>query len=88
MSDRFIGIATAAYIVPDLEEAKAWYAKAFGAEPYFDEPFYTGFNISGYELGLLPAAGDRVAGNSPIAYWAVPDCESEFTRCIELGGTA
>lgn len=36
----------------DLASAKAWYSKAFGISPYFDEPFYVGFNIGGYELGL------------------------------------
>ncbi|MDP3909203.1 MAG: hypothetical protein Q8Q14_02335 [Gemmatimonadales bacterium] len=23
-------------------------------QPYFDEPFYVGFNVGGYELGLNP----------------------------------
>jgi hypothetical protein len=23
-----------------------------GQEPYFDQPFYVGFNVGGYELGL------------------------------------
>ena len=48
------GLATAIYHVTDLEKAKGWYAKAFGQQPYFDQPFYVGFNIGGYELGLNP----------------------------------
>ncbi|HUF03108.1 MAG TPA: DUF4440 domain-containing protein [Aridibacter sp.] len=87
MSDEFIGIATASYIVPDIEKAKAWYAKAFGTEPYFDEPYYVGFNVSGYELGLQPPDGARVTGNSSIAYWAVKDVKKSFARFIELGAT-
>ncbi|MCO6509857.1 MAG: DUF4440 domain-containing protein [Aridibacter famidurans] len=87
MSEEFRGIATAAYFVPDVEKAKAWYAKAFGTEPYFDEPFYVGFNINGYELGIQPAEGTRVAGNSQIAYWAVPDCGAAYKRFIENGAS-
>src|SRR5690606_32281912 len=48
------GLATVIYPTPDLARAKDWYAKAFGFEPYFDQPFYVGFEIAGYELGLLP----------------------------------
>lgn len=87
MSDRFIGIATSLYVVPDLGKAKGWYARAFGTEPYFDEPFYVGFNINGYELGLLPAEGERKTGNSTIAYWAVKDIEKAFESFISLGAT-
>ena len=48
------GLATVIYHVTDLDRAKAWYATAFQQQPYFDEPFYVGFNIAGYELGLNP----------------------------------
>ena len=50
-----LGLRTTIYQVPDLAAAKAWYTKAFAKAPYFDEPFYVGFNIGGFELGLLPA---------------------------------
>ena len=49
-----LGLRTALYSVPDLAKARDWYAKAFGVQPYFDEPFYVGFSIGGYELGLDP----------------------------------
>ena len=48
------GLGTVIYHVADLDRAKAWYATAFGQQPYLDEPFYVGFNIAGYELGLNP----------------------------------
>lgn len=48
------GLRTTIYKVIDLEQAKAWYAQAFGVKPYFDEPFYVGFNIGGYELRIQP----------------------------------
>lgn len=67
------GLATVIYHVPDLAKAKAWYSSAFQQAPYFDEPFYVGFNIAGYELGLHP--GDSAAKPGPggsVAYWRVP----------------
>jgi predicted enzyme related to lactoylglutathione lyase len=85
MENKIQGIATVAYIVPDLTEAKTWYSKAFGTEPYFDEPFYVGFNINGFELGLQPEEGPRVAGNSVVAYWAVPDAGSAFDHFVANG---
>ena len=54
MSINLQGLRTAGYKVGNLAEAKAWYTKALGIEPYFDEPFYVGFNVAGYELGLQP----------------------------------
>ncbi|REJ76453.1 MAG: VOC family protein [Acidobacteria bacterium] len=87
MNEEFIGLATSAYFVPDLEKGKAWYAKAFCVEPYFDEPFYVGFDINGYELGIQPADENRQTGNSTIAYWAVKDIHEMYKRFIELGAT-
>ncbi|MEM9296837.1 MAG: hypothetical protein AAGA64_00495 [Bacteroidota bacterium] len=48
------GLRTTIYKVNDIYSAKEWYSKAFNTTPYFDEPFYVGFNIGGYELGLQP----------------------------------
>ena len=44
-------LRTTIYKVPDLDAAKAWYAKAFQTEPYYDQAPYEGFNIAGYKLG-------------------------------------
>ncbi|WP_303309803.1 VOC family protein [Hymenobacter sp. BT730] len=80
----FQGLRTVVYPVGNLAKAKAWYSAALGQEPYFDEPFYVGFNVGGYELGLVPDA--PVAGQAgPIAYWGVPDAAAAFARLIELG---
>lgn len=43
------GLRTTIYKVSDLARAKAWYAQAFGLAPYFDELFYVGFNLDGFE---------------------------------------
>ena len=54
MPDSILGLRTTVYTVGDLAGAKAWYAKAFELQPYYDQPSYVGFNVAGYELGLLP----------------------------------
>jgi predicted enzyme related to lactoylglutathione lyase len=82
----FLGLRTAAYQVRDLAKAKDWYSNVLGIQPYFDQPFYVGFNVGGYELGLVPdahCAPKRAA--SGIAYWGVEDAQAAYKRLIELG---
>jgi len=55
-SPHFHGLRTAIYRAPDLDKAKAWYSRVLGIAPYFDQPFYVGFSVGGYELGLDPDA--------------------------------
>ena len=84
-----LGLRTAAYRVSDISEAKLWYAKAFRTEPYFDEPFYVGFNIGGFELGLMPEEnGITAKAENVIAYWGVEKVKEEYDRLIELGATS
>ena len=80
------GLATAIYHVTDLEKAKAWYAKAFGQQPYFDQPFYVGFNIGGYELGLNPDQSVAKAGRGgSVAYWRVGKIEEAIEHFVSSG---
>ncbi|MBN8577228.1 MAG: VOC family protein [Cytophagales bacterium] len=83
-----LGLRTTIYKVPDLAAARAWYAKAFQVQPYFDQPFYVGFNVKGYELGLLPEEGDTQKTSNILSYWGVEDIESEFNRLMAIGATA
>ncbi|PEN14906.1 glyoxalase/bleomycin resistance/extradiol dioxygenase family protein [Longibacter salinarum] len=84
----FQGLRTTIYVVDDLDRAKAWYAEALGAEPYFDEPFYVGFDVGGFELGLLPADERNSPGaGGTLTYWGVPDIEAAVERLVELGAT-
>ena len=46
-----LGLRTAIYRTPDLAEGKRWYTKVLGFAPYFDQPFYVGFNVGGYRAG-------------------------------------
>jgi len=84
----FLGLRTVIYHVPNLDQAKAWYAEAFGMEPYFNEPFYVGFEVGGYELGLHPAMGGVTVGNNAVAYWGVEDIEKAYAHMLDRGATA
>lgn len=84
----FLGLRTAIYHVDDIEKAKAWYAEVLGVKPYFDQPFYVGFNVAGYELGLHPGAGNTPdKADGAVAYWGVADAAAAYQRIIELGAT-
>jgi len=80
-----LGLRTTIYKVSDLNKAKAWYAKAFGVQPYFDEPFYVGFNIKGYELGLLPEEKSTSKGENVLSYWGVDDIQKSYEHLINFG---
>ncbi|HEU5138168.1 MAG TPA: VOC family protein [Steroidobacteraceae bacterium] len=75
-----LGLRTAIYHAPDIVAAKLWYTKVLGFPPYFDQPFYVGFNVGGYELGLTPD-GARAVGT----YWGVKDITATLARLLELG---
>jgi lactoylglutathione lyase len=86
MNHPFLGLRTVIYKVSDIASAKTWYATVFATEPYFDEPFYVGFNIGGYELGLQPeAANEETKAESVVAYWGVENVEEAYARIIVLG---
>jgi catechol 2,3-dioxygenase-like lactoylglutathione lyase family enzyme len=63
----FLGLRTAIYHVDDLRKAKEWYSDLLGVEPYFDDPFYVGFKVGGYELGLDPEVAGVLAATAKIA---------------------
>lgn len=82
----FLGLRTAIYSVPDLEKATAWYSALFGVEPYFAEPFYVGFNVGGFELGLNPDTSKVKPGpGGVVAYWGVLDAEAAFQHALRHG---
>lgn len=82
------GLATVIYHVPDLDRAKAWYAAVFQQQPYFDQPFYVGFNIAGYELGLHPSGDANPAGpGGVVGYWRVPNIDDAFRHFVAAGAT-
>ncbi len=76
MKNQILGLYTAIYHVDDLDRAKAFYTTLLGQEPYFDQPFYVGYNVAGYELGLLPAASSPRKEKGCVAYWGVENIEA------------
>ena len=53
-----------------------------GQPPYFDEPFYVGFNVGGYELGLIPVENDE---DLPVTYWGVADADAALDALLARG---
>ena len=80
-----LGLRTVVYPAPDLARAKAWYAQVVGHPPYFDESFYVGFAVGGFELGLIPDGQPGSSGPQPL--WGVSDVESELARLLALGAS-
>ena len=80
-----LGLRTAIYPAPDLEGARRWYAEVLGQQPYFDQPFYVGFAVGGFELGLLPDGQAGTGGPQPL--WGVADIAAAHARLVALGAT-
>lgn len=84
----FQGLRSGIYQVTDLEKAKAWYTALLGKPPYFDQPFYVGYNVGGYELGLHPSAEkSSKGGTGGVAYWGVDNADAAYKRLLKLGAT-
>jgi len=81
------GLRTVAYKVRDIKQATEWYAKAFEQKPYFEEPFYVGFNIGGYELGLMPQEGEVEKSDNILTYWGVDDIQKSYQHFLDCGAT-
>jgi catechol 2,3-dioxygenase-like lactoylglutathione lyase family enzyme len=79
------GLRTVLYPVAHLDVARRWYADLLGQEPYFDQPFYVGFAVGGFELGLLPDGQPGTDGAQ--ALWGVADIAVAFTKMLTLGAT-
>lgn len=89
MPNEFLGLRTVIYFVPDIEIAKQWYTDAFCTAPYFDMPFYVGFNIGGYELGLQPDEKNQTGKTENIqTYWGVNDVQASYERMVLLGAAS
>ncbi len=92
----FLGLRTCIYFVPDLTAATKWYAKVLGLQPYFDTPYYVGFNVGGYELGLhpikqlseSPQLSESSAAQTAETYWGVDDIEATFAHLLACGAAA
>ena len=79
-----LGLRTVVYPTADLAASRAWFTGLLGTAPYFDEPYYVGFDVAGYELALVPG-GDPSAG--AVVYWGVAHADAALARLHDAGAT-
>ncbi len=84
MTTPLLGLRTVIHPVEDLSAAKQWWTDLLGSGPYFDEPFYVGFEVGGYELGLLPGGNPD---DGALVYWGVDDVDAAVADAVALGAT-
>lgn len=88
----FLGLRSLIFQVPDLAAASQWYQTILGFKPYFDQPFYVGFNVGGFELGLRPQDEEqerlekiRSGHTEGVCYWGVSNIRASYDRLVKLG---
>lgn len=85
---KLLGLRTLIYKVENLQEAKAWYSEFLNRKPYFDQPFYVGFNVGGFEVGLVPSEEKVKIGDNVETYLGVPDIRKANDEILQLGAKA
>ena len=83
----FKGLRTITYYAPDLEAAKSFYTQVVGQPPYFAEPYYVGWDINGFELGLVPDPLNVAIGNNTSTYWRVDSAADAIAHLLKSGAT-
>ena len=78
------GLRTVIYPAPELDAAKIWWTDLLGITPYFDQPFYVGFNVGGYELALMP---DAEPSDGALVYWGVLDVGRAVAQAVAAGAS-
>lgn len=68
--------------VSDLDAAKAVYTALLGS-PHTDQPYYVGYNVDGFEVGLAPGE----AGEGPVTYVDVEDLDATRATLLAAGAT-
>ncbi|MBS1773664.1 MAG: VOC family protein [Bacteroidetes bacterium] len=87
MTTPFLGLRTLGFKVNDIETAKQWYTKVLGIEPYFDMPFYVGYNVAGYEFGLQQTDEALTCGNNTATYMGVSDVHATYNMLLSAGAS-
>lgn len=80
----FLGLRSHILDTEDLQATKAWYTEVLGVPPYFDEPFYVGFNVGGFELGLMPTQDPPYPAGGET-YWGVADINPAWEQLLARG---
>ncbi len=72
------------YPVKDLSQAKGFYSKLLGVEPYVDGGYYVGFKVGDQEIGLDPN-GHSKGMTGPIGYRQVEDIRKSLQLLLDAG---
>lgn len=65
--------------VQDMDAAREHYTRVLGVEPYVDGPYYTGFAVGGFEVGLAPGLPQATT------YVTVPDLDAALAEAARAG---
>lgn len=71
----YLGIRSVIYPSSNLEADTSFWTKILGKQPYFAQPYYVGFDVDGYEVGLDPNAA-KEGITVPVTYLSVDDVAS------------
>jgi lactoylglutathione lyase len=78
-----LGLRPNVYHVKNINDAKKWCTDVLGKEHYFNQPYYAGYNLGEYELGLVTVCTEsnpKLGGW--VAYWCVKDAKKAFYKLI------
>ena len=78
------GITLFVYPVKDIVQAKKFYSKLLGVEPYADTPYYVGFRVGEQEIGLNPN-GHSSGMTGPLGYLQVDDIKQSLQSLLDAG---
>jgi predicted enzyme related to lactoylglutathione lyase len=81
---KFLGLRTLIYPTTNIDESKTWWKQFLGVDPYFDQPFYVGFLVGGYEIGLNPGAEMEFG---PVTYIGVDSMDDALEKAIANGAS-
>ncbi len=85
-SDMFAGLQRAVYTVENMDKGKDWYSRALEITPFIEEPELAVFDISGFELVLVPGIRpEAVSQNGQMPFWEVTDIEAVFKHLLLIG---
>ena len=76
------GLRTVIHPSIDLAADKESWTDLLGQQPHFNQPFYMGFNVGGYDFALLPGAEPS---DGALVYWGVEDVAPAVEAPIERG---
>lgn len=79
-----LGLRTHIVRTENIKEVSDWYKKIFQKEPYFENEWYIGFDIQGFEFWVFKADVEQTKNHSINMYWWVEDIQDEYERIIQL----